>query len=782
MTKEWSIPRIRGALLKGVEHLRRGDGRRWRCRIPLESPRTITVFDAVRKESYLLWVLDPQEFVLAPNAQAELVRECVDRGVRRVAAANGSAVYLLRVDPGNERATVYDVIHVGDRKSGGAPAAVARALEKMADDGWDSEAEEVSGASVFARLFALYEAGSRSIGTEAERRGWPQRFFEAAHHRIFQTPFSAGGLEETFGQEVRAPGLAASFERLVTEIAGEMGRAPQPEILSDYLRRFDGYFSAPEEVDEAALDWMLRYSARQGKEAVWAARPEHRGVIEAVYRQLEAQDPTLKPQEILDRVTPPQESSLMMTRDLLALASQGKPVKALSRPFERTRTPAKADVVLNPSVQWRPKKWLIALRKFSDPRSRWALRVTPGSLRDPSFQEYLLSHFLVKGVFSTPNADASRPNSVTLFLERADGEFLAPQREANFVPFVRFKRPMAELIPPRSRHWQDEALRLKELDYWQRRIQLKREPFEDNSICVYPLLQKELYETGFSPDRKRYEGRNWMWYLRAEIACVVSVEDEHGIWAPLSRFARVTPGESSEEETLDENELFVAKIVAGGALFHPAARGAGYRILLREDGLSREAALTLWNSPLVRNVLELQLGSPGQVQSAVALERLRVPDPARLPQSLGAALAELEARMNSVVILESENNARPAAELYRAFDERLNATLFHWPENVLDAAYQPRETRPSRRAPSRTVQRSNAPVIRLVEGTESRLPAVLRLVSSRAPRIYESFGHYLVCVEGKTLPMGRWKDVEEFLAHYDSGVRRFRVRRVAPTL
>jgi len=123
-------------------------------------------------------------------------------------------------------------------------------------------------------------------------------------------------------------------------------------------------------------------------------------------------------------------------------------------------------------------------------------------------QEFFLKHCKIIAIIETkervfPDADI---NTVITILEKCNSE---AQRNNNLVKFVKLKIPLKQLIP------QEEKERFKSIDRLIEKIESTKGLYEDETMRIFPKLQRELWDEGYDKEKKEYVGSKWGRYIRS---------------------------------------------------------------------------------------------------------------------------------------------------------------------------------------------------------------------------------------------------------------------------
>jgi len=305
--------------------------------------------------------------------------------------------------------------------------------------------------------------------------------------------------------------------------------------LQKSVARFIEYVNPGELTQSLLADFCLRSAHRHLEESIYDPACGYGTLLLTGYRHKEAEDPTLKPSEIFQwlngsaGINPKWKEKYKMEIAALRLRlrgwSEGHPLPALdslaSPPY---------DVLSSLTIFPHPLPLLKHLKRLSHPHSRYALLIPPESLLQPSLQQELFKGFLLQQVilFSEP---CLRKSPAGILMEHAPEDFSPLHRDASVVQFILLKKSLKEIFPCPSESWEQERARLKEVDYFLRRMSLKKEFFEDENSRIFPISRKRLEETPSC----------WLFYLTASSLALQMWESSYSTLAPLSEFGDLYP-------------------------------------------------------------------------------------------------------------------------------------------------------------------------------------------------------------------------------------------------
>jgi type I restriction enzyme M protein len=141
--------------------------------------------------------------------------------------------------------------------------------------------------------------------------------------------------------------------------------------------------------------------------------------------------------------------------------------------------------------------------------------ITSNSWLDVDYGKYLKRLFLenfrtiaiIESKVERWFEDADINTAITI-LERCSDE---KARNANFVRFIKLKKPLRELVPPTN----NEAQRWSCIESLIKTVNEKQDYYEDESLIIFPKRQKDLYEEGYGKEEKQYVGSKWGKYIKA---------------------------------------------------------------------------------------------------------------------------------------------------------------------------------------------------------------------------------------------------------------------------
>ncbi len=292
----------------------------------------------------------------------------------------------------------------------------------------------------------------------------------------------------------------------------------------------------PEELTQSLLaDFLLRFAHRHLQESIYDPECGYGTLLLAGYRHKEAEDPTLKSSEILQWLNgstggkPERKNEHKMKIAGLRLRlrgwTEGHPLPALDFPSSPPY-----DVLSSLTIFSHPLSLLKSLKRLSHPHSRYALLIHPEALLQPSLQQELLKGFHLHHLISFSEPCFKRAPAGIL-MEHASEDSSTSHRDASVVQFIQLKKSLKEIFSCPSEAWERERERLKEVDYFLRRMSLKKEFFENEDFRVFITSRKRLQETPSC----------WLFYLTASSLALQMWESSYPFLIPLSECGDLYP-------------------------------------------------------------------------------------------------------------------------------------------------------------------------------------------------------------------------------------------------
>ncbi|HLG35980.1 MAG TPA: N-6 DNA methylase [Bacteroidia bacterium] len=175
-------------------------------------------------------------------------------------------------------------------------------------------------------------------------------------------------------------------------------------------------------------------------------------------------------------------------------------------------------------------------------------------------QEFFLRNYKIIAIIDSEverwftDADV---NTCIVILEKCNDE---KKRMENLARFVLLKKPLRNFIPAADNEWSKQVNRKDEIDKLINTILAHSKYYENDSLRVFPISQKELWEEGFdiiSPEEDnniqnkveepgtfygKYLGAKWGKYLRAPEIFFKALERNKGRLVPLKKLGDVKAG------------------------------------------------------------------------------------------------------------------------------------------------------------------------------------------------------------------------------------------------
>nr|MCR5853289.1 N-6 DNA methylase [Methanophagales archaeon] len=192
--------------------------------------------------------------------------------------------------------------------------------------------------------------------------------------------------------------------------------------------------------------------------------------------------------------------------------------------------------------------------KFLKEGGRMAL-ITSNSWLDVDYgryiQEFLLKNFKIIAIIESKVErwfSAADVNTCITVLEKCSS---SEERMRNFVRFVQLKKPLREFLRVSVREGESEARHWKNAEMLASQIERCTSYEENESMRIFVVEQRKLWEEGFDADAEKYVGSKWGKYLRAPSIFFKILEKGKDLFVPLKAVAEVRRG-----FTTGANEFF----------------------------------------------------------------------------------------------------------------------------------------------------------------------------------------------------------------------------------
>lgn len=163
-------------------------------------------------------------------------------------------------------------------------------------------------------------------------------------------------------------------------------------------------------------------------------------------------------------------------------------------------------------------------------------------------QEFFLKNFKIIAIIDSKVErwfeDADVNTAITILEKCSDKE----EREGHLVKFVQLKAPLREFIPEipeflsEEREEKEEDIRWKAVEELVRFIEETKQDYEDEKIKIIVKKQLELWDEGYSDEKKAYIGGKWGKYIRAPKIFFKILKEKKDLFVPLKEIATVRFG------------------------------------------------------------------------------------------------------------------------------------------------------------------------------------------------------------------------------------------------
>jgi type I restriction-modification system DNA methylase subunit len=172
--------------------------------------------------------------------------------------------------------------------------------------------------------------------------------------------------------------------------------------------------------------------------------------------------------------------------------------------------------------------------------------VVPSAWLDTDYgkglQEFFLQHYKIIAIIESKVErwfEEADVNTCVVLLEKCSDEQARNEHPARF---VYLKKPLRHFIPPAQDLWEKQTERLRAIDDLRRTILAHADIYENDELCIFPKLQKELWAEGYDDEKARYVGARWGKYLRAPEIFFRIMEKGKNKFVPLRDVATVRFG------------------------------------------------------------------------------------------------------------------------------------------------------------------------------------------------------------------------------------------------
>ena len=199
--------------------------------------------------------------------------------------------------------------------------------------------------------------------------------------------------------------------------------------------------------------------------------------------------------------------------------------------------------------------------KFLKKNGRFGF-ITSNSWLDTDYgkylQEFFLSNFKILAIIESKVErwfeDADINTCITILEKNKDRK----QKDNHQAKFVQLKQRLSHFIPQIEGYKEEdknyETSRFKAINRLIRKIDTTTAYYEDETIRIFPKLQRELWDEGYDEDEKRYIGSKWGKYLRAPSIFFKIMKKEEKLFVPLKSISKIRRGFTS-----GVNEFFYLK-------------------------------------------------------------------------------------------------------------------------------------------------------------------------------------------------------------------------------
>ncbi|MBI3442485.1 MAG: SAM-dependent DNA methyltransferase [Candidatus Sungbacteria bacterium] len=169
-------------------------------------------------------------------------------------------------------------------------------------------------------------------------------------------------------------------------------------------------------------------------------------------------------------------------------------------------------------------------------------------------QRFFLENYKIIAVIESKTerwfADADI-NTCIVILEKANRRDQKRERDEHLVRFVHVFKRLRDMIPPAQNIWEREMERKRAIENLIHTLLAHDEPYENDTLRIFPKKQSELWDEGFDADQQKYIGAKWGKYIRAPEIFFTILEKGKDKLVPLKQIADVRRG-----FTTGANEFF----------------------------------------------------------------------------------------------------------------------------------------------------------------------------------------------------------------------------------
>jgi type I restriction-modification system DNA methylase subunit len=157
-------------------------------------------------------------------------------------------------------------------------------------------------------------------------------------------------------------------------------------------------------------------------------------------------------------------------------------------------------------------------------------------------QEFFLKNYKIIAIIESKVErwfEEADVNTCIVILQKCKDKI---KREGNLVRFVYLKKPLRHFIPPAQDIWEKQIERMNAIDKLKKTILAHNDYYENEELRIFPKNQKELWDEGFDPEKKKYVGAKWGKYLRAPEIFFKILEKGKDKLVPLKEVADIRYG------------------------------------------------------------------------------------------------------------------------------------------------------------------------------------------------------------------------------------------------